>query len=89
MLGLGSVKEAAACGTVFIWLNSLVGISARLQFNSVDLSPYLPLFIAVMIGGLLGSLLGASTLPAQLMEKILGSVIIIAVFFLAKSLIFS
>ena len=29
LLGLGSAKDAAACGSVFIWVNSAVGLLAR------------------------------------------------------------
>ncbi len=87
LLGLGSIKEAAACGAVFIWLNSLVGLISRLQYNFVDLSSYFPLIIAVLLGGGLGSLLGAIKLSQQWMEKILGSVVIVALFFLGNKLI--
>ena len=86
ILGLGSAKEAAACGVIFIWLNSLSGLLARLQYNSIDLSQYIPLIIAVLIGGTLGSYLGASQFSAKKMEKILGIVVLIAVFLLAKKL---
>lgn len=84
ILGLGTEKEAAACGAIFIWLNSLAGLISRSQFNSIDLMNYIPLIVAVFIGGYMGSLLGSSRFSPKLMEKLLGVVIIIAIIFLAK-----
>jgi len=86
VLGLGSEKEAAACGAIFIWLNSFSGLLSRLQYNSIDLANYIPLIIAVLAGGTLGSYMGAFKFSPKLMDKILGIVILIAIFFLAKKL---
>jgi uncharacterized membrane protein YfcA len=83
ILGLGSEKEAATCGAIFIWLNSFSGLLSRLQHNSIDITNYLPVIVAVIIGGAIGSFMGASRLSPKLMEKILGAIIIIAIFFLA------
>ena len=55
ILGLGTTKEAAACGAIFIWLNSLSGLAARLQYNAIDLREYVPLIFAVLLVGALGS----------------------------------
>lgn len=88
ILGLGTEKEAAACGAIFIWLNSFSGLLSRLQYNSIDLMNYIPLIIAVFIGGMLGSYIGAFKLSAKAMDKILGGVILIAIFFLTKKLLF-
>ena len=86
LLGLGSEKEAAACGAVFIWLNSVAGLVSRLQYNSIDLTAYLPLLAAVLAGGYLGSLLGATRLSPRRMEKILGVIILVAIVFLVRKL---
>jgi len=86
ILDLGSPKEAAACGSVFIWMNSVTGLAARLQFNTIDITEYFSLIIAVLIGGFAGSFLGAVKLSSKIMEKILGSVIIIAIFFLTRKI---
>ncbi len=43
ILGLGTEKEAAACGVIFIWLNSLSGLISRIQNNTIDLTSYMPL----------------------------------------------
>ncbi len=85
--GLGSEKEAAASGAVFIWLNSLSGLIARTQYNTVDLSSYIPLIMAVAMGGYLGSHLGAGKLPPQRMEQILGILLLISIVFIIRKLL--
>lgn len=87
LLGLGTAREAAACGAVFIWVNSVAGLAARVQYNSVDLNPYLPLFAAVLAGGLAGSYLGSNRLQQQTMQKILGSILLVAVCFLGRRIV--
>ena len=86
ILGLGTAKEAAACGVIFIWVNSVVGLSARFLHQPVDLSEYLPLIVAVIFGSALGSYLGASRYSPKVIEKILGLIILIAIVLLGKSL---
>jgi hypothetical protein len=85
--GLGTVKEAAACGVIFIWVNSLSGLVSRLQYNSIDVANYIPLIIAVIIGGSLGSFIGAVKYPPKVMEKVLGIIILVAIGFLIRKLI--
>lgn len=87
ILGLGTVREAAACGAIFIWLNSLAGLVSRLQYNAIDLPEHVPLFVAVMLGGLLGSFLGSTRLSRNAMEKILGIIILLAIVFLGRQLL--
>jgi len=87
LLGLGDMKQAAACGVVFVWLNSLAGLISRSQYNFVDFSTYLPLIIAVLLGGTIGSLIGSSKVESRSMEKVLGVVIVVAVFLLLRSLV--
>jgi hypothetical protein len=87
LLGLGTAKEAAACGAFFIWVNSMSGLAARLQFNSLDLAPYLPLIIAAVAGGLAGSLLGARRFEPRTMQKILGSILVVAICLLGRKMV--
>jgi uncharacterized membrane protein YfcA len=89
ILGLGTQKQAAACGAIFIWLNSLAGLISRLQHNAIDLTSHVPLIVAVAVGGALGSFLGASRLPPRTMEKILGVIILLAIVFLIRKLQFA
>jgi len=86
LLGLGTAKEAAACGAFFIWVNSVAGLTARLQYNSIDLMPYMPLIFGAVVGGLAGSLLGAGRFEPRTMQKILGSVLLVAIFFLGRKI---
>ncbi len=87
ILGLGTEKEAAACGAIFIWLNSFSGLLSRFQYNSIDLTNYIPLIVAVLAGGTLGSFMGSFKFSPKAMEKILGTVIIVAILFLSRKVI--
>ena len=87
LLGLGSAKEAAAAGVIFIWVNSLAGLVSRFQYNAIDLTEYIPLIIAVIIGGSLGSFVGAAKYSSKVMEKVLGVIILVAIGFLIRKLI--
>lgn len=87
ILGLGTEKEAAACGAIFIWLNSCSGLLSRLQHNSIDLTNYIPLIVAVLAGGALGSFMGSFKFSPKVMEKMLGAVILVAISFLTKKVI--
>ena len=86
ILGLGTTKEAAACGSAFIWINSLSGVIARAQFNAVNIIDFIPVICAVILGGFLGSYMGAGVLKPKTMEKLLGGIVIMAIFFLAGKL---
>ncbi len=87
ILGLGSEKEAAACGAIFIWFNSFSGLLSRFQYNSIDLTNYIPLIVAVIAGGALGSFMGSFKFSPKVMEKMLGAVIIIAIIFLIRKVV--
>lgn len=87
LLGLGNAKEAAACGAFFIWVNSVSGLLARIQYNEVDLVPYLPLIIAVVLGGMAGTLMGAGRFKVRTMQQILGSILLVAILLLGKKIV--
>jgi uncharacterized membrane protein YfcA len=89
ILGLGTGQQAAACGAIFVWLNSAAGLASRLQYNAIDPGGYLPLIIAVVLGGWLGSHLGSTRFSARKMEKILGLIILVAMGFLGRKLLFA
>jgi len=89
LLKLGTEKEAAACGAVFIWLNSCSGLVSRLQYNTIDIVSCLPFIAAVLIGGTAGSYMGSSRFSPKTMERILGMVIVLAILFLAREIFFS
>ncbi|MEJ2117214.1 MAG: sulfite exporter TauE/SafE family protein [Alphaproteobacteria bacterium] len=86
LLGLGTAKEAAACGAFFIWANSLAGLAARLQHQTIDFGDFTPLMFAVVIGGLAGALLGANRFDPRTMQKVLGGILIVAIVFLGEKI---
>ena len=87
VLGLGNEKQAAACGAIFVWLNSLAGLASRIQYNAIDLTDYMPLIAAALIGGTAGSFFGSFKASPKVMEKILGIIIIVAIILLTKKLL--
>lgn len=86
LLGLGTAKEAAACGAFFIWVNSAAGLIPRLQQSELDPLVFAPLALGVLIGGLAGSFLGAGRFEPQTMQKILGSVLVVAILSLGRKI---
>jgi len=84
ILGLGTEKEAAACGAIFVWVNSLSGLSARFSSWSLDWSSFAPLIFAVLAGSALGSFMGASRLSPRAMQKMLGAIVLVAILFLVR-----
>jgi len=83
IFGLGSQKEAAACGTIFIWVNSVAGLAARLTTQAMPPIHLLaPLLFAVTIGGYFGSFLGAYRISPKTMQRLLGLIVVIAIIFL-------
>ena len=87
IFGLGSEKEAAAAGTIFIWANSLVGIIARLHIGTFDFNFIFPLIGAVVVGAYIGSYLGSFKFQIKTIQKIMGMVIIFAILFLSKEIL--
>jgi uncharacterized membrane protein YfcA len=87
MFGLGSEKEAAAAGAMFIWVNSLAGVIARSQSGMFDAGFILPLASAVIVGGFGGSYLGAVRFDAKTIQKVMGAIVIIAIIFLLRDIL--
>jgi len=87
MFGLGSEKEAAAAGAMFIWVNSLAGVIARSQSGTFDADFIMPLAGAVIVGGFGGSYLGAVRFDANTIQKVMGAVVIVAVIFLFRDIL--
>ena len=86
ILKMGDAKQAAATGSLFIWFNSAIGLSARIQHNPIDFTPFLPMLAAVTFGGIIGSNLGSGVLSRQFMQKLLGLIILVAIGFLTRKI---
>ncbi len=86
LLGLGTPKEAAAAGAIFIWANSSIGLVARYMSDRLQLDYSVWIIGAVIVGGLLGSSLGAGRFSARTMEKLLGVILVIAIVLLMKKI---
>ncbi len=84
---LGSEKEAAASASYFVFVNSLSGLFARINHNPINIMEFVPLIIAVIIGGSLGSFLGSTKLTPAAMQKILGIIIVAATLMLTGKMV--
>jgi len=87
VLGLGSEREAAACGSVFVWVNSVAGLGARLQHHPIEWMAVAPIVGAVAVGGLVGAYLGSSRFSPRQLQQLLGVVILIAIAFLFQRIL--
>lgn len=68
-----STRRIAACTSLFILINSLAGLVGQLAKNGTDrfgdaLAGALPLLLAVVIGGQIGSLLALRLLPERVIR---------------------
>lgn len=71
-MGWARSKDAAAVASVFILVNSLAGLAGQFtkDFSIPDPVVYLPLFIAVIVGGQIGSKIGThSRVSYALIQK--------------------
>ena len=75
-----TVKNAAAVSAVFILLNSISGLLGNFSATKNIPAFILPLGIAVIIGGTLGSYLGSRKLAPLMIKRLLAIVLIIAGF---------
>jgi uncharacterized membrane protein YfcA len=78
LLGWAAPKQAAAVSAPFVLLNSIAGILGNLSATP-DLPPaLLVLLVAAGAGGLLGSRMGSTRLPAAAIKRLLAGVLVIA-----------
>jgi uncharacterized membrane protein YfcA len=76
LLRLGNPKEAAACGILFVLLNSASGLVGHILRGTVDPGMVLPLAIPVLIGGQIGSRLGAGSFRPATVTRVLAAVLL-------------
>ena len=77
----GRAHEIAGAASFFILVNSLAGLAGQVQklnaMSKLDaLGAYWSLPLSVLIGGLIGGFLGARRLPAGVIKKITGALIL-------------
>ncbi len=63
----GAPKQVAASASAFIWLNSIAGLLGQLTKHGalMELSSFWPLFVAVLVGGQIGSHFASGPLPSR------------------------
>jgi len=73
-------KQAAATSALFIWVNSLAGLSGSFASNGMqlDLELLIPFLAAVLLGGFIGSRYGSAVTPESRVRRLLVLVLIIA-----------
>ena len=89
LLHWANPKQTAATSAVFIFVNSLAGLVGRLVRNNFEMGITLMYFwmvAAALLGGILGSRLGANHLPSIWLRRILAAVLLFATFKLFHSL---
>ncbi|MDW8110092.1 MAG: sulfite exporter TauE/SafE family protein [Candidatus Bipolaricaulota bacterium] len=78
-LGWADAKRVGAVSAAFIFLNSASGLIAHmLAQRTPNLELLLPLTGAVLLGGALGSHLGATRFSATILQRLLGVVLLVA-----------
>jgi uncharacterized membrane protein YfcA len=86
MSGLANPKQAAASASLFILTNSISGFIAHTITKDIDFGLIIPLSIVVLIGGLMGSRLGALKFDHQKIIIIIGILVALAAINLATRL---
>jgi hypothetical protein len=80
-LGWANSKSAAAVSCCFIFFNSVSGLLGQFSKSDgpVEFSPFYPLFIAVILGGILGSMiLNSKKVSYRTIQLLTGSLTIVA-----------
>lgn len=78
LTGWASVKQSAALASAFIVVNSIGGLIGQLTRTSLSLEALLPLVAVVVVGGAIGSYLGATRLSHRWLQVILSIVLLSA-----------
>lgn len=81
-------KQTAAASAAFIALNSIAGLLGKVSHTQIHWDIAIILGVVVIIGGQLGSYLGANKLNPKILQKFLGFALLIASFKLMKDIWF-
>jgi len=78
LMGWANSKQAAASASFFILVNSLSGLAGQLTKGGFTLAAesFLPLLIAVFLGGQIGSRLGSQRLPKVILQRLAAGLIL-------------
>jgi uncharacterized membrane protein YfcA len=77
LTGQTNAKQTAAAASLFILVNSLAGLGGQLMKGIYLNVMVLPLALAVLIGGQMGSRIGAYRMPGRRVQQVLAAIIII------------
>ena len=78
-LGWGTPKQIAAAASVFILINSLAGLAGKASaVGELSVAAYVPLFVAVLAGGQIGSRLGARRWSPAVVKRVTAAVVLVA-----------
>jgi uncharacterized membrane protein YfcA len=80
LFGWASTKQTAATSAVFIFANSIAGLSARPISQLSKLPQHVGMIPVVCLGAILGAYLGAQKFPDLALRRVLGGVLLLAVF---------
>ena len=78
LLGWADAKQTAAVSAAFIIVNSLSGLAAHALHGTIHPGLAVPLGVAVLIGGPIGSWWGARKVPPAVLQQIMGVVLLSA-----------
>ncbi|MDN3491893.1 sulfite exporter TauE/SafE family protein [Winogradskyella bathintestinalis] len=77
LLGWGNMKEAAAVSALFIFVNSIAGISGYAFNHSIQINSFKLIPIA-LVGGIFGAFYGSHKISNTVLKYILAAVLLIA-----------
>lgn len=80
LLGWADIKKSAAVSALFIFVNSISGLSGFLSKGGMLPISSVSLIAVVLIGGILGGYFGSKKMNTQMLRNILALVLLIAVF---------
>lgn len=80
LLGWADIKKSAAVSALFIFVNSISGLSGFLSKGGMLPVSSVSLIAVVLIGGTLGAYFGSKKMNTQMLRNILALVLLIAVF---------
>ncbi|MBI3194357.1 MAG: sulfite exporter TauE/SafE family protein [Ignavibacteriae bacterium] len=80
LMGWATAKQTSATSAFFIVVNSIAGLLGRQLEGNFVVGNFLPFLFAAILGGVVGSQLGATIFSSLWLRRILGFVLIIAAF---------